>query len=80
VFVAGEGEEDDDADFDELAVHMSITLGFEPADGSEKGSNQWIKSPRNIDAAKRKFLAVPFVRSLVAIPARTITICVDHCG
>ncbi len=76
VFAAGD---DEDADFDDAAVQMSITLGFEPADGSEPNSNHWVHTPGDIDAGKREFLDVPFVKTLVRVPTRTIAITVGHC-
>jgi len=73
-------DEDEDAEFDDAAVQMSITLGFAPADGSEAGSNQWINTPDDIEGGKREFLAVPFVQSLIGVPARSVAITVGHCG
>ena len=72
--------DDEDAEFDDAAVQMSITLGFAPADGSEPGSNQWINTPDDLDAGKRHFLDVPFVQSLIAVPARSVSITVGYCG
>ena len=68
------------ADFDDVAVQMSITLGFACADGSEPSDNQWINTPDDVDAGKKKFLRVPFVKSLITVPARTNAITVGHCG
>lgn len=77
VFATGD---DENAEFDDAAVQMSITLGFAPADVSEGGSNQWINTPDDIDAGIRDFLGVPFVQSLIAVPARSVAITVFHCG
>jgi hypothetical protein len=77
VFAAGD---DEDAEFDDLAVQMGITLGFAPADGSETGSNQWISTPEDIDPGTRAFLDVPFVKALISAPAHSVTITVGRCG
>jgi hypothetical protein len=75
VFVQG-----DDEDFDDAAVQMSISLGFDPADGSEPNSNLWISTPADVDSAKAAFLGVPFVQALVNVPPRMISIKVGQCG
>jgi hypothetical protein len=77
VLAAGD---DEDVEFDGAAVQMSIALSFALADGSEPGSNQWINSPDDIEDHKRVFLAVPFVESLIGVPARSIAVTVGHCG
>jgi hypothetical protein len=75
VFAAGD---DEDADFDDSAVHMSILLGFARADGSEPMSNQWIETPDDIAQGTKAFLAVAFVQSLIGLPARSVSITVGH--
>jgi hypothetical protein len=77
VFVAGEDEQ---AEFDDLAVQMCITLGFETADGSESISNLWIPTPNDLESALATFRRVPFVQSYIAVPAQHITITIDRCG
>jgi hypothetical protein len=77
VFVAGEDEE---AQFDDVAVQMSITLGFQPADGTEPISNLWIETPDEIDKKVMEFREIPFVQAHLSIPAQIITIVIDHCG
>ena len=77
VFAPGD---DPDADFDDSAVQMSITLGYEPADGKERGSNLWIKTPTEIDSGKNEFCAVSFVQSLLRLPARRVAITAGYCG
>lgn len=71
---------DDEEAFDDAAVQMSITLGFSPADGSEPGANRWIATPGDLEAARREFLGVPFVKERIALPARVIAISVGPCG
>jgi hypothetical protein len=77
VFAAGEDEE---ADFDDSAVQMSITLGFGTADGSEPSSNQWIHTPDDIASGKERFASTPFVQSLLFLPATSVAITVGLCG
>ena len=77
VFAAGEDEE---AEFDDSAVQMSITLGFGPADGKEPSSNQWIHTPDDIDSGKMGFVDTPFVQSLLSVPAKSVAITVGLCG
>lgn len=77
VFPAGDDEE---ADFDDAAVQLSITLCFGPADGNEPNANQWIETPADIPARTKKVLSHPFVRSLMSVPTGTLAITVDHCG
>lgn len=77
VFTAGDDEE---ADFDDSAVQMSITLGYGPADGDEPGSNHWIHTPDDIDSGKAEFVGTPFVKSLISAPAKSVAITVGLCG
>ena len=77
VFAPGD---DTEAEFDDLAVHMSVTLGYDAADGSEPSSNQWISTPDEIESGSKEFTEVPFVQSLLPRPAKSIIVTVDHCG
>lgn len=72
--------DDEHAEFDDAAVQMSITFGFDAADGSEPGSNQWINTPDDIDGGKHAFLAVPFVHSFIAVSPRSVAITVGRRG
>jgi hypothetical protein len=78
VFVAG--EDDEEEEFDDAAVQMSIMLAFEPADGNEPSSNQWISSPDEIENGIKTFVHEPYVRSLLSAPAKLVSITVSHCG
>ena len=62
VFAAGD---DEDADFDESAVQLSMTLVFGPATGDEPSSNQWIENPYKIVRDIETFRNVPFVQRLL---------------
>lgn len=77
VFAAGD---DDDAEFDDLAVQLSLTLVYGPATGNEPSSNQWIGDLRRIDREIAKFTSDPFVQSLLATPATRLVATVQHCG
>ncbi|WP_164104405.1 hypothetical protein [Candidatus Laterigemmans baculatus] len=77
VFAAAE---DEDADFDDSAVQLSMTLVYGQATGDEVSSNQWIENPRRIDNAITKFRDDPFVQRLMAAPASRLVATVQHCG
>jgi hypothetical protein len=70
---------DDDEDFDNAAVQLSITLTYVVADGDEPSSNLWIRAPSDLENGIRDFRADPFVASLLFKDARAI-ITVEHCG
>lgn len=70
---------DEEVEFDDAAVKMSITLGFEPADGSEASSSFWICSPDEIDGAIREFMT-PYVSALIERPVKSLAIFVSRCG
>jgi hypothetical protein len=70
---------DEEVEFDDIAVQMSITLGFEPADGSEKSSSIWISSPDEIDGAILEFIT-PDVSALIERPVKLFAIFVSRCG
>jgi len=71
---------DDDAEFDDEAVQMSITLGFGPARGDEEGANRWISTPEEIESGKAEFLEVQFVKSLLDVPAKSLSVTVGLIG
>ncbi len=77
VFVAGA---DDDEDFDESAIQMSITLIYGPADGKEQSGNVWIASPPRVDHDLKKHAAAPLVAQLINMPPSRIIATVDVCG
>jgi len=77
VFAHGENEGDD---FDDSAVQMSITLGFDVADGDEPSSNLWVDTPEGIDKGKEDLCTIPFVHSLLRVPPRSVAITVGYCG
>jgi hypothetical protein len=77
VFVAGD---DEDVDFDDSAVQLSITLVYGLATGDEPSSNQWIANPRRIDSEIAKFTIYPFVQKLFATPTSRLVATVQHCG
>lgn len=77
VFVAGD---DDDEEFDESAIQMSITLIYGPATGREQAGNVWIASPPRIDHDLKKHAAAPLVAQLINLPPSRIIATVDVCG
>ncbi len=77
VFAAGD---DEDADFDDLAVHLSINLVYGPASGNEPLADQWIGNPDAIEREIKKFRSVPFVQRLLGVKASRLVATVCHCG
>ena len=71
-------EESDE--FDDLAVQMSVTLTYSPADGTEPNANLWIDHPDEVRTSTRAFRDDPYVKSLILLPTRAVTVIVDHCG
>jgi hypothetical protein len=72
--------EDHSAEFDDVAVHMSITLLYEPAPHVQDGSYIYIPSPDDIETHVLQFRAVPFVRDrLCRLTSRSV-VTVGHCG
>jgi hypothetical protein len=70
----------DDEEFDDVAVQMSVTLCHELANGAEPGSNLWINTPADIDSKENEFRSVPFVKSLLTVPAQRAIIKVENPG
>lgn len=72
--------EDEETEFDDAAVQMSITLAFGPANGDEPDSNLWIHTPDELEGGLASFRTVPFVQALLDRPAHVVSITVDSCG
>jgi hypothetical protein len=72
--------DEDEEEFDDSAVQMSITLGYDATDGTEPDSNLWISSPNGIESGKQEFSEIPYVQSLLSRPAKHVSINVGHCG
>lgn len=77
VFVAGD---EDDEDFDESAIQMSITLIYGPANGKEQAGNVWIATPSRVEHDLKKHAAAPLVTELINMPPTRIIATVDVCG
>ncbi|MBI4963365.1 MAG: hypothetical protein HY913_08810 [Desulfomonile tiedjei] len=76
VFAPGDDEE---AEFDDLAIHMSIILLYGPASGQEQGGQLRISLKRADDDVK-EFVSQPFVSErLHADPTRYVSL-VGFCG
>jgi len=77
VFAPGDDEE---AEFDDLAIQMGITLVYGPATGKEKGGNMWISSLNHIEEELNKYSSQPLVSQLLnATPSRYVAV-VGLCG
>lgn len=77
VFAQGD---DPEVEFDDLAMQMSVTLFYGAETGEEPNSNLWIDRPTDVDRRLEEFVAVPFVRSLIAVPSTRATAFVTYCG
>jgi len=70
----------DDAEFDDEAVQMSITLCYGVTARDEPGANQWIMTPSAIETGIPEFKANDFVKSLLDAPTKHVVITVGYCG
>ncbi len=77
--VFAEGD-DEDAEFDDSAIQLSMTLAYGPATGDESSSNQWVHQPKGIDRGIKKLRAVPFVAGLWGLQPDRLVATVDYCG
>jgi hypothetical protein len=71
---------DREAEFDDEAVQMSISLLYEPGSDNQRGSNIWIPTPANIESGLQKFHSVPFVKERRVEPSMRAVVSVSHCG
>ncbi len=71
--------DDPDAEFDDDAVTMTISLGIEPADGAETSSDLWISTPDDINQGAEDFLN-PYVQSLIDKEVQRFFIADSNCG
>ncbi|MEW6529452.1 MAG: hypothetical protein AB1473_01370 [Thermodesulfobacteriota bacterium] len=77
IFAPGDDEE---AEFDDLAIQAGITLFYNLAKGDEPGSHRWISNPDQVESAIAEFRAVPLVaRYLSTVPSRVVVV-VSYCG
>ena len=77
--IFAEGD-DEDADFDDSAIQLSMTLAYGPATGDEPSSNQWVHEPKGIDRGIKKLREVPFVASLWGLQPDRLVATVNYCG
>jgi hypothetical protein len=71
--------EDKNAEFDDVAVQLSVTLCYEVADGSEPSGHVWIASPDELAGGLQTFQNA-FVTSLIDLPANVVSISVFNAG
>ncbi len=74
------GGDDEDADFDDSAIQLSITLAYGPATGDEPSSNQWVHQPKGLDRAIKKLRALPFAVGLWGLQPDRLVATVNYCG
>ena len=72
--------DEDEDQFDDSAVQMSITLYYQRATGKEPESNVWIRKPKEIDGVLAKYKKVAYAKSLLELSSTRTSITVDHCG
>ncbi|MEO7836353.1 MAG: hypothetical protein ABIS21_01775 [Acidimicrobiales bacterium] len=72
--------DDPDADFDYLAVQMSLTVYYGPETGDEPSPNLWIKRPADIEAGLEEFLNEPYAQSLLHLAPNGVRAFVNSCG
>ena len=73
-------DETGEAEFDDIAIQMSITLHYESLDDPIESNNRWIESPEEIDILIGDFLLISDVaRFLDSVPV-FITYGVGGCG
>ncbi|HUY92589.1 MAG TPA: hypothetical protein VMV10_27870 [Pirellulales bacterium] len=77
VFAAGD---EDDADFDDSAIQMSITCIYGPARGDEESGDLWIPSPTRIEYDVKKHASQPLVSQLLDQRWTRIIATVGFCG
>jgi hypothetical protein len=73
-------KDDYSAEFDDVAVHMSITLLYEPAAHPQEGSYIYIPSPEDVETHALTFRTVPFVRERLCTSTSRVVVTVGHCG
>jgi hypothetical protein len=76
VFAPGD---DDEAEFDDLAIHMSIILLYGQAAGQEQHGNTWITLQR-MDDDMKEFMSKPFISELLHVPPTRHVSLVGFCG
>jgi hypothetical protein len=72
--------DEEDAEFDDSAIQLSMTLTYGPATGDEPSSNQWIHQPKGIDRGIKRLRAVPFVAGLWGLRPDRLVATVNYCG
>jgi hypothetical protein len=69
-----------EAEFDDVAIQLSLTLVYEEADGSERDANRWVHSPTDLDAILTEFRQEAFVAALLARVPERVVATVDWAG
>ncbi|WP_339910683.1 hypothetical protein [Symmachiella dynata] len=70
----------DDAEFDDSAIQLSLTLIYGPASGDEPSSNIWISEPDQLVEKISEFRQEPFVEQLLGTVATRLEATVQRCG
>ena len=73
-------DSDNDVEFDDAAIQMSITLYYDPTTEKENSNSLWIKTPNDLENGEEIVRSIPFVNMLMTTPASRVEVIVEHCG
>lgn len=74
------GDDDDDEEFEDTAVQMSLTLVYGAGGHKNESGNLWIASPKRMDHDLKKFAANPFVSAILELEPTRYVGTVDFAG
>jgi hypothetical protein len=72
-------QNEEQIDFEDVAIHLSIRLHYGPMVEKEL-SHLWIDTPDNVDEKVKDFKANPFVKKLINAQPSKVNIVVEPCG
>ena len=72
--------EDEDAEFDDSAVQLGLTVIYQKANGDEPSSNLWIDTPEQINNEIKRYRENAYVQSLLDVKATKLISTVSYCG
>jgi hypothetical protein len=78
--MASQNGDEDEEEFDDAAVQMSLTLVYGPGGHKNESGNLWISSPKRLDHDLKKFVANPFVSSIIDLEPTRYVGTVDFAG
>jgi hypothetical protein len=72
--------DDQDVEFDDAAIQMSITLCYEATTEKVNSDGFWIQTPSEVESGEERFRSTPFVNFLMEAPASRVEIVAQYCG